>query len=56
MISHVIVIHNRKENLSIYITDRMVGHKLGEFAPLNFWGHAKKIINLVVNSLIINKY
>ncbi|KAM0070878.1 putative ribosomal protein S19/S15 [Helianthus debilis subsp. tardiflorus] len=34
--------HNGKQHLPIYITDRMVGHKLGEFAPtLNFRGHAK---------------
>nr|YP_009516538.1 ribosomal protein S19 [Malania oleifera]AYE40939.1 ribosomal protein S19 [Malania oleifera] len=42
MLDHTIAIHNGKEHLPIYITDRMVGHKLGEFAPtLNFWGHAK---------------
>nr|UYL23308.1 ribosomal protein S19 [Rhodiola bupleuroides] len=42
MIGHTIAIHNGKEHLPIYITDRMVGHKLGEFAStLNFRGHAK---------------
>jgi len=42
IITHTIAIHNGKEHLPIYITDRMVGHKLGEFAPtLNFRGHAK---------------
>nr|YP_010426283.1 ribosomal protein S19 [Thottea sumatrana]USL48278.1 ribosomal protein S19 [Thottea sumatrana] len=42
MIGHTIAIHNGKEHLPIYITDRMVGHKLGEFAPtLTFRGHAK---------------
>lgn len=42
MIGHTIAIHNGKEHLPIYITARMVGHKLGEFAPtLNFRGHAK---------------
>nr|USC53595.1 ribosomal protein S19 [Campylotropis polyantha] len=42
MIGHTIAIHNGKEHLPIYITDRMVGHKLGEFSPtLNFRGHAK---------------
>lgn len=42
MIGHTIAIHNGKENLPIFITDRMVGHKLGEFAPtLKFQGHAK---------------
>nr|YP_009513431.1 ribosomal protein S19 [Androsace laxa]AVK40074.1 ribosomal protein S19 [Androsace laxa] len=42
MIGHTIAIHNGKEHLPIYITDRMVGHKLGEFSStLNFRGHAK---------------
>ncbi|KAG4141953.1 hypothetical protein ERO13_D06G105033v2, partial [Gossypium hirsutum] len=37
MIGHTITIHNGKERLPIYITDRMVGHKFGEFAPtINF--------------------
>ena len=55
MIGHTIAIHNGREHLPIYITDRMVGHKLGEFAPtLNFRGHAKNdnkfklmLINLI---------
>nr|UFK62346.1 ribosomal protein S19 [Emilia sonchifolia] len=42
MVGHTIAIHNGKEHLPIYITDRMVGHKLGEFSPtLNFRGHTK---------------
>nr|AMC32550.1 ribosomal protein S19 [Oenothera nuttallii] len=42
MIGHTIAIHNGREHLPIYITDHMVGHKLGEFAPtINFRGHAK---------------
>jgi small subunit ribosomal protein S19 len=42
MIGHTIAIHNGQEHLPIFITDRMVGHKLGEFAPTRiFKGHAK---------------
>nr|QBE86374.1 ribosomal protein S19 [Musella lasiocarpa] len=42
MIGHTIAIHNGKEHLPIYITDRMVGHKMGEFAPtLTFARHAR---------------
>nr|AJE75039.1 ribosomal protein S19 [Erigeron bellidiastrum] len=42
MVGHTIAIHTGKEHIPIYITDRMVGHKLGEFAStLNFRGHAK---------------
>eukprot|EP00850_Spirogloea_muscicola_P023726 SM000382S14600 [mRNA] locus=s382:1028:2584:+ [translate_table: standard] len=42
MIGHTIAVHNGREHLPIFITDRMVGHKLGEFAPTRtFRGHAK---------------
>nr|YP_009671653.1 ribosomal protein S19 [Passiflora microstipula]YP_009671675.1 ribosomal protein S19 [Passiflora microstipula]QCX30934.1 ribosomal protein S19 [Passiflora microstipula]QCX30935.1 ribosomal protein S19 [Passiflora microstipula] len=42
MIGHTIAIHNGKEKIPIYITDYMVGHKLGEFAPtLSFREHTK---------------
>nr|YP_009193444.1 ribosomal protein S19 [Takakia lepidozioides]UPM51676.1 ribosomal protein S19 [Takakia lepidozioides] len=41
-IGHTIAVHNGQEHLPIYVTDRMVGHKLGEFAPTRtFRGHAK---------------
>ena len=41
MVGHTIAIHNGREHLPIYITDRMVGHKLGEFAPTRTYrGHA----------------
>nr|YP_010290903.1 ribosomal protein S19 [Gahnia tristis]YP_010290932.1 ribosomal protein S19 [Gahnia tristis]ULQ66061.1 ribosomal protein S19 [Gahnia tristis]ULQ66090.1 ribosomal protein S19 [Gahnia tristis] len=33
MVGHTIGIHNGKEHLPIYITDSMIGYKLGEFAP-----------------------
>lgn len=42
MVGHTIAVHNGQEHLPIYITDRMVGHRLGEFAPTRtFKGHAK---------------
>nr|YP_009993721.1 ribosomal protein S19 [Phaleria macrocarpa]QNO35471.1 ribosomal protein S19 [Phaleria macrocarpa] len=42
MIGHTIAIHNGREHLPIYITDRMIGHKLGEFSPtINFSEHPK---------------
>ena len=38
MIGHIIAIHSGNEHLPIYITYRMGGHKLGEFASiLNVW-------------------
>nr|YP_010716164.1 ribosomal protein S19 [Crepidomanes latealatum]WDE75900.1 ribosomal protein S19 [Crepidomanes latealatum] len=42
MIGHTIAVYNGQEHLPIYITDRMIGHKLGEFVPTrSFRGHAK---------------
>nr|YP_009424161.1 ribosomal protein S19 [Schizaea pectinata]APT66104.1 ribosomal protein S19 [Schizaea pectinata] len=42
MIGHTIAIHNGREHLPIHVTDRMVGHKLGEFVPTRgFRGHSK---------------
>ena len=41
MISLNIAVHNGRKFVPIYITDEMVGHKLGEFAPTRtFRGHA----------------
>nr|YP_010498660.1 ribosomal protein S19 [Terniopsis yongtaiensis]YP_010954418.1 ribosomal protein S19 [Terniopsis heterostaminata]UWR82623.1 ribosomal protein S19 [Terniopsis yongtaiensis]WMV00804.1 ribosomal protein S19 [Terniopsis yongtaiensis]WMV00881.1 ribosomal protein S19 [Terniopsis yongtaiensis]WMV00958.1 ribosomal protein S19 [Terniopsis yongtaiensis]WMV01035.1 ribosomal protein S19 [Terniopsis yongtaiensis] len=42
MIGHTIAIHNGKEHLPIFITDTMVGHKLGEFAPTRNFGEYSK--------------
>nr|UVV35574.1 ribosomal protein S19 [Corydalis mucronata] len=42
MIGHTIAIHNGKEHLPVYITERMIGQKLGEFSPtLNFREHTR---------------
>ncbi|MDR3333018.1 MAG: 30S ribosomal protein S19 [Synergistaceae bacterium] len=41
MIGHTIAIHNGKMHVPVYISDNMIGHKLGEFAPTRrFGGHA----------------
>ena len=43
MIGHTIAVHNGKEHHPVFITDQMVGHKLGEFSPTRtFRGHVKK--------------
>ena len=43
MIGHTIAIHNGLEHIPIFITDQMVGHKLGEFSlTRTFRGHIKK--------------
>lgn len=40
MINHVIHVHNGKNFLAVYITEQMIGHRLGEFAPTRFFkGH-----------------
>ncbi len=43
MVGHTIAVHNGKKFIPVYITEQMVGHKLGEFAPTRiFKGHAVK--------------
>jgi small subunit ribosomal protein S19 len=40
MVGHTIGVHNGKMHVPVYITENMVGHKLGEFAPTrHFRGH-----------------
>ncbi|MDX2086006.1 MAG: 30S ribosomal protein S19 [Candidatus Melainabacteria bacterium] len=41
MIGHTIAVHNGNKHVPVYITEQMIGHKLGEFAPTRFFrGHA----------------
>ena len=41
MVSHTIAVHDGKKHVPVYITEDMVGHKLGEFAPTRtFRGHS----------------
>ena len=39
-VGHTFAVYNGKEHISVYVTEDMVGHKLGEFAPTRkFTGH-----------------
>lgn len=41
-VGHTIAVHNGREHVPIYITEDMVGHKLGEFVPTRTYrGHDK---------------
>ncbi len=43
MIGHTIAVHNGKKFVPVYVTENMVGHKLGEFsATRQFKGHSMK--------------
>jgi small subunit ribosomal protein S19 len=42
MIGHTIAVHNGRQHVPVYVTEQMVGHKLGEFAPTRTYrGHTK---------------
>ena len=44
MVGHTIAVHNGKKFIPVYITENMVGHKLGEFAPTRiFKGHTTRV-------------
>jgi small subunit ribosomal protein S19 len=43
MVGHTMAVHNGKKFVPVYVTENMVGHKLGEFSPTRtFKGHAAK--------------
>ena len=43
MIGHTIAVHNGKKFIPVYVTEQMIGHKLGEFSPTRtFKGHARE--------------
>jgi small subunit ribosomal protein S19 len=43
MVGHTIAVHDGRRHIPIYITENMVGHKLGEFAPTRTYrGHLAK--------------
>ena len=43
MVGHTIAVHNGRHHVPVYVTENMVGHKLGEFAPTRtFKGHFTK--------------
>jgi small subunit ribosomal protein S19 len=40
-VGHTIAVHNGNKHIPVYVTENMVGHKLGEFSPTRTWrGHA----------------
>jgi len=41
MLGHTIAVHNGKTHVPVYVTEQMIGHRLGEFAPTRLYkGHA----------------
>lgn len=44
MVGHTIAVHNGKDHVPVFVTEDMVGHKLGEFSPTRkFRGHGGKM-------------
>ena len=45
MVGHTIAVHNGMKFIPVYVSENMVGHKLGEFAPTRlFRGHSGKLV------------
>ena len=43
MIGHTIAVHDGRKHVPVFVTEAMIGHKLGEFAPTRtFKGHVKQ--------------
>jgi len=48
MVGHTVAVHNGKKFMPVYMTENMVGHKLGEFAPTrSFRSHGGKPIRIM---------
>ena len=44
MVGHTLAVHNGRKFIPVYLTENMVGHKLGEFSPTRlFKGHTTKV-------------
>jgi small subunit ribosomal protein S19 len=44
MVGHTLAVHNGRKFIPVYVTENMVGHKLGEFSPTRqFKGHTTKV-------------
>jgi small subunit ribosomal protein S19 len=55
-VGHTLAVHNGRKFLPVYITENMVGHKLGEFAPTRtFKGHTEKKAEAAVAKKTIKK-
>lgn len=45
-VGHTIAVHNGNKFIPVYVSENMVGHKLGEFAPTRlFRGHGGKLVD-----------
>src|SRR5665648_1054136 len=48
MVGHTIAVHGGRKHVPVYVTEDMVGHRLGEFAPTRtFRGHAADKLSLI---------
>ncbi|MCC6704580.1 MAG: 30S ribosomal protein S19 [Thermomicrobiales bacterium] len=42
LVGHTVAVHNGRQHVPVFVTEQMVGHKLGEFAPTRTYrGHGK---------------
>lgn len=49
-IAHTVAVHNGNKFIPVYITENMVGHKLGEFAPTRTYrGHSGKLVERAIS-------
>lgn len=49
-IGHTVAVHNGNKFIPVYITENMVGHKLGEFAPTRTYrGHGGKLVERAIS-------
>ena len=50
-VEHTFAVYNGREHITVYVTEDMVGHKLGEFAPTRtFKGHHGNVFAAIIDS------
>ncbi len=50
-VGHTFMVHNGKQHLPVYVTENMIDHKLGEFAPTRvFRGHGGRVTEKTVSA------
>ena len=54
-VGHTIAVHNGKQHMPVFVTEAMVGHKLGEFAATRrFKGHGGKLARMTGTDKVTN--
>ena len=52
-VGHTIAVHDGRKHVPVYVTEDMVGHKLGEFAPISFVNAGRYQVSIYSSRLLL---